>query len=550
MRIFARDLETLSGSFKAYKLPTLIISLGLILAVAGFLMALNYELEKSDRAFNAFAEQTYRGVDAEIRRHEQQVTAVARYLGLSRSYEPSEFIDIANSFTVNTYFDYITLFELENDGTLDERFDDLDQNKDVNNLSGVQDIYNAVMKAKELQTTYFSETFDVGVDGQTKTVAAFVAPTKSKYRPNIFLIGIFDIQKLFENTLQTENRLVNARITKVTPDEEVLIYEQYDKENERFFQTVSMGNFGVRKFERARFFEDYAWKITIFSSPEDTASNLGIFPWMTLFGLLALTTLVGYIAFRITVENVRIQHIVFEQTESLRNYTQTLEERNRDLDDFAYIASHDLKEPLRGIYNYSEFLIEDYAEKLPGEGKEMLETLRTLSRRMETLIDNLLKYSKLSREEMKFVPNDLHQIVNETLETYSIFIQENNATVTVEDDLPTINCDAAMVGEIFRNLVTNGIKYNDKKNKKIHIGSFEKNKETIIFVRDNGIGIPEKHHKTIFKIFKRLHSRDEFGGGTGSGLTILRRAIDRHHGRLWLESNEGEGTTFYFTLGQ
>ena len=550
MKSFAKDLDTLSGSFAAYKLPTLIISIGLILAVAGFLMALNYELEKSERNFDTFAEQTYRTVDSEIRRHEQQITAVARFLGLSRTYDQSEFIDIANSFTVNTYFDYISLFTLDKNDNLIERFPNAAQTKKVNNLTGVQALDSALDKAKELQTTYFSETFDIAVDDTVKKVAAFVAPTKSKYRDNVFLVGIVDIERLFQTTLQTDEEPINARIIKVTPDNEVVIYEQYEEENKRFFNTIANGDFGIRKFERARFFEDYAWKVTIFSSPKGTASNLGIFPWMTLFGLLALTTLVGYIAFRITVENVRIQHIVSQQTESLRNYTHDLEERNRDLDDFAYIASHDLKEPLRGIYNYSEFLIEDYSDNLPQEGKDMLETLRTLSRRMETLIDNLLKYSKLSREEMIFSPVDLNKILNDTLETYSIFMKDNNATVTVEEDMPTLKCDAAMVGEIFRNLITNGIKYNDKKQKKIHVGSFEKNKETVMFVRDNGIGIPEKHHKSIFKIFKRLHSRDEYGGGTGSGLTILRRAIDRHHGRIWIESTEGEGTTFYFTLGQ
>lgn len=550
MKVFAKDMDTLSGSFAAYKLPTLIISIGLILAVAGFLMALNYELEKSERNFDAFAEQTYRTVDSEIRRHEQQITAVARFLGLSRTYDQAEFVDIANSFTVNTYFDYISLLTLDTNNNLVERFPSAAQTRKVNNLTGVQAIDSALEKSKELQTTYFSETFDIEVDEEVKKVAAFVAPTKSKYRPNMYLVGIIDIERLFQTTLQTDEEPINASIVKVTPYDEVVIYEQYEKENERFFNTIANNDFGIRKFERVRFFEDYAWKVTIFSSPKGTASNLGIFPWMTLFGLLALTTLVGYIAFRITVENVRIQHIVAQQTESLRDYTHTLEERNRDLDDFAYIASHDLKEPLRGIYNYSEFLIEDYSENIPQEGKDMLETLRTLSRRMETLIDNLLKYSKLSREEMIFSPVNLNKILDDTLETYSIFMKDNNAAVTVEKDMPTLKCDAAMVGEIFRNLITNGIKYNDKKYKKIHVGSFEKNNETVLFVRDNGIGIPEKHHKSIFKIFKRLHSRDEYGGGTGSGLTILRRAIDRHHGRIWIESTEGEGTTFYFTLGQ
>ena len=140
--------------------------------------------------------------------------------------------------------------------------------------------------------------------------------------------------------------------------------------------------------------------------------------------------------------------------------------------------------------------------------------------------------------------------MNEALETFEIMIKEQNVHVHVENDLPLLKCDEAMATEIFRNLIANAIKYNDKDEKRIRIGAFEKGNEHVMFVKDNGIGIPKTHYKTIFKIFKRLHGREEFGGGTGSGLTIIHRLVDRHHGKIWLDSQVGKGTTFYFTLGR
>ena len=118
--------------------------------------------------------------------------------------------------------------------------------------------------------------------------------------------------------------------------------------------------------------------------------------------------------------------------------------------------------------------------------------------------------------------------------------------------LPTVRCDRARVGEIFRNLVTNAVKYNDKAERWIEIGFLDPagSRPAVFTVRDNGIGIPEKHFDVIFRIFKRLHGRDQYGGGTGAGLTIVKKVVERHQGRVWVESAAGEGTTFYFTLEQ
>lgn len=229
-----------------------------------------------------------------------------------------------------------------------------------------------------------------------------------------------------------------------------------------------------------------------------------------------------------------------------------LQQSNRDLDDFAYIASHDLKEPLRGIHNYSMFLLEDYGDKLDEDGKAKLETLMRLTRRMEVLIDSLLQFSRLGRVDLAMDDVDLNHTVAEVLDSLDINLKAEKVEVRIPRPLPTVLCDRVRVGEIFHNLIVNAVKYNDKEHKLVEIGyeDLGGGEPPVFHVRDNGIGIPEKHYDAIFRIFKRLHGREKFGGGTGAGLTIVKKIIERHNGRIWVESAPGEGTAFYFTLAK
>jgi light-regulated signal transduction histidine kinase (bacteriophytochrome) len=271
-----------------------------------------------------------------------------------------------------------------------------------------------------------------------------------------------------------------------------------------------------------------------------------------------------------------------------------LERSNIELDSFACVASHDLKEPLRGIHRYSDFLIEDYADKLDEAGLEKLQTLVKLSQRMETLVDSLLHFSRVGRAELTMHEVDLDDVVSETLEMIAPRLLESGAEIRRPRRLPIVRADHASVGEIFHNLIVNAIKYNDKPLKWVEIGWEEgvENREwgvgsgewgqgdegargqgegekdstlspsltlphsplptpypPVFYVRDNGIGISERHYETIFAIFRRLHEREEFGGGDGVGLTIVKKIVERHNGRVWVESRVGVGTTVYFTLG-
>ncbi len=263
--------------------------------------------------------------------------------------------------------------------------------------------------------------------------------------------------------------------------------------------------------------------------------------------------------------------VVLRKAEELARLNTELTRSNAELDTFAYIASHDLKEPLRGIHNYASFLLEDYEDKLDAEGVEKLHTLKRLTQRMDALIESLLHYSRVGRVDLSFRTTDLNQLLAEVLELLKPLIDEVQAEIRIPRPLPTIDCDQVRVREVFHNLISNALKYNVRDHRWVEIGyddtgsyrdrlklqpsiilddpsSQPETAPVVLYVQDNGIGIRDKHFEVIFRIFRRLHARDAFGGGTGSGLTIAKKIIERHGGHIWVESVYGEGSKFCFTL--
>jgi two-component system sensor kinase FixL len=227
---------------------------------------------------------------------------------------------------------------------------------------------------------------------------------------------------------------------------------------------------------------------------------------------------------------------------------------NRELDDFAYIASHDLKEPLRGVANNATFLKEDYEALLDERGVKRINRMVFLCQRLERLVDDLLYFSRLGRQKLAVQPADLNEVIRDVQGVLETFLHENNAEIVVENPLPTVVCDLPRITEVFRNLITNGIKYNNSPRKRIEIGAaasvdMSDGRPSFVFhVSDNGVGIPGEFHEEIFRIFKRLNEEEDHRRGTGVGLTFVQKIIERHHGRIWLKSQPGAGTTFYFTL--
>jgi light-regulated signal transduction histidine kinase (bacteriophytochrome) len=241
--------------------------------------------------------------------------------------------------------------------------------------------------------------------------------------------------------------------------------------------------------------------------------------------------------------------IALQRSEELLQ-RQELERSNVELDSFAHAASHDLKEPLRGIHNYARLVLSEQSSSLTPTNQKRMDTVVRLTERMENLISSLLHYAQVGRTELSLQETDFNELLSSVLEVLKPRIDEAQVEIRVPGPLPPARCDRVRMLEVFTNLITNAIKYNDKQERWVEIGAMGKPEGgTVYYVRDNGIGIKPEFHETIFRIFKRLHGRDKFGGGTGTGLTIVKRLIERHHGRLWLESQPGEGTTFFFTLG-
>ncbi|MEM9216482.1 MAG: ATP-binding protein [Cyanobacteria bacterium P01_F01_bin.150] len=269
--------------------------------------------------------------------------------------------------------------------------------------------------------------------------------------------------------------------------------------------------------------------------------------------------------------------IVLNKADKLAQVNLELARSNRELDSFAYAASHDLKEPLRGITNFSNIILRRYADQLDDTGVKRLQTLVRLAQRMDMLIDALLQFSRLGQADLKQTSTDLNKLLQKVIEDLNIGWSDDRLAplITITKPLPTLDCDAVLISDVFSNLISNAVKYTDQNQARIEIGWLWPNeyKETylatdspllseppmailgdhtevpILYVKDRGIGIRQRHFQSIFKLFKRLHERDRYGGGSGVGLTITRRIIERHSGHIWVESVYGKGTTFYFTLG-
>lgn len=230
----------------------------------------------------------------------------------------------------------------------------------------------------------------------------------------------------------------------------------------------------------------------------------------------------------------------------LRQINQELTRSNQELEQFAYVASHDLQEPLRKIKSYTELLAENYLGAFDNKADKYITYITDGATRMQALISDLLTYSRLGRNNPKMKAIALETVVEQTLLDLSNTIEESNAVITVTS-LPTVQANPLQMAQLFQNIITNALKFKGKTTPKIHIEAKRQQQEWVISVSDNGIGIKPQYAERIFEIFQRLHSRDKYPG-TGIGLAICRKIVEYHSGRIWVESEIGCGTTFYFTL--
>lgn len=231
--------------------------------------------------------------------------------------------------------------------------------------------------------------------------------------------------------------------------------------------------------------------------------------------------------------------------ESLKQRTLELARSNKDLEQFVYIASHDLQEPLRTISNYTKLLQRRYDDKFDSDAKEFMDFIIDGSTRMQHLIQDILEFSRIDRKEKEIKPADTLRALKKAISNLNAVIEKSQTSLTY-DDLPEVMADESQLVRLFQNLLDNAIKFQDGRPPSIHVFAERLNGECLVAVRDKGIGFNPKYAERIFTIFQRLH-RDEYAG-TGLGLAISRRIVERHGGQIWAESKPGSGSTFYFTL--
>ncbi len=234
----------------------------------------------------------------------------------------------------------------------------------------------------------------------------------------------------------------------------------------------------------------------------------------------------------------------------LRELSEALKRSNQELEQFAYVASHDLQEPLRMISSYTQLLEKRYSDKLDQDAKDFINYAVDGANRMQKLIQDLLTYSRVTTRGLPMEIFDAHDALGEAIWNLNLQIQETNALIS-NDELPSIKGDKTQLVVVFQNLIGNAIKFrNPDVPPRVHI-SVQKAEGRLGFctfsIKDNGIGIEEKYFEKLFVIFQRLHGKREYPG-TGIGLALVKRIIERHGGKIWLESTPNEGTTFYFNL--
>ncbi|MFQ5814087.1 MAG: ATP-binding protein [Anaerolineae bacterium] len=241
-----------------------------------------------------------------------------------------------------------------------------------------------------------------------------------------------------------------------------------------------------------------------------------------------------------------LEQRVAERTAAAEERAKELTRSNAELEQFAYVASHDLQEPLRMVASYTQLLRQRYKGKLDSDANEFIVYAVDGANRMRALINDLLAYSRVGTRSKPFEPTNCEAVFHQAVADIKVTIEENGAMVTHEP-LPTVMADASQLGQVFRNLIGNAIKFHGQEPPCVHVAAERKGKEYVFGVRDNGIGIEPEYTERIFLIFQRLHTRGDYPG-TGIGLAICKKIIERHGGRIWVESEPGKGTTFYFTI--
>ncbi len=282
---------------------------------------------------------------------------------------------------------------------------------------------------------------------------------------------------------------------------------------------------------------------------------------LTFLGGILLTLFAFYLVYRAVQQETRerrqaeasyqqlneeLEARVQERTAELKEANVSLAYSNRELEQFAYVASHDLQEPLRAVNSYAQLIARKYQGNLDAKADKYIGYIMEGATRMQQLINDLLEFSRVGTRAKQLKPTACEAVLNQVLANLRIAIAEHQAVIT-HDPLPTVMGDEIQLIQLLQNLIGNAIKFRREEPPQVHLSAQQGEREWIFSVRDNGIGIETEYFERIFTIFQRLHSRVDYPG-TGIGLAVCKKIVERHGGQIWVESESGVGTTFYFTI--
>ena len=305
----------------------------------------------------------------------------------------------------------------------------------------------------------------------------------------------------------------------------------------------------VSGYARTRGYNDFPgfdWTVLVRLDRDRAYAPINRLIWTVgLTGLLLVAPLAGF-GMWASWKVVRDHRELLHAQRSLEESIAELARSNADLQQFAYVASHDLQEPLRMVASYTQLIAKRYKGKLDTDADEFIGYAVEGATRMQRLINDLLAFSRVTTQGRVFERVDCNQVLEDVLSNLRVAVEESQAVVT-HDALPVVTADGGQLGQLFQNLIGNAIKFHGKEPPRVHVSVELRNNEWQFSVLDNGIGVDPQYAERIFVIFQRLHNREEYPG-TGIGLALCKKIVERHGGRIWVKSPIGRGAVFYFTL--
>jgi PAS domain S-box-containing protein len=278
-----------------------------------------------------------------------------------------------------------------------------------------------------------------------------------------------------------------------------------------------------------------------------SASNGSIIP-ATLRLTALYDTQGNFVMTRCNVHVVSDTERIKQKDREIEQLREAMHRAGEELASVASSISHDLRQPLHAILVLCQFLQEEYAGRLEERGREYLASIEKAASRMKQMVEDVVHYARITSSSNAYEPVDLNQLLDEVREGLAPQLSERRATLLQKGELPVVTCDRERFKELFAHLISNGIKFNNKEQPTVEVSLVKQDTDGYtFFVQDNGIGIEEPYHETIFRLFQRLHKPEEYSG-SGAGLAICRRIVESHGGRIWVRAQPNEGSTFFFTL--